>query len=219
MYLQLLADLRLNFERYGRAKFIFYFKIISLGIKAISFYSLKLVNNVNYIFMKRRSALQKIAWVSGGIAMLPYYCSTQPERTVYSNLPITIPDRNLINLLSSLILPEDTEGFPTLESRLDFILTMVNDGLDSQEISDYLYGMEAFRKYVIAIYGTSFEELVAQDQLACIGKTIDCSDEKSFFVHTIKRHSLGHFTSSEKYMKDYLNFEFMPGRYYGCVPV
>ncbi len=183
------------------------------------FYNLKLVNNVNYIFMKRRSALQKIAWVSGGIAMLPYYCSTQPERTVYSNLPITIPDRNLINLLSNLILPEDTEGFPTMESRLDFILTMVNDGLDSQEISDYLYGMEAFRKYVIAIYGTSFEELVAEDQLACIGKTIDCSDEKSFFVHTIKRHSLGHFTSSEKYMKDYLNFEFMPGRYYGCVPV
>ena len=183
------------------------------------FYNLKLVNNVNYIFMKRRSALQKIAWVSGGIAMLPYYCSTQPERTVYSNLPITIPDRNLINLLSNLILPEDTEGFPTMESRLDFILTMVNDGLDSQEISDYLYGMAAFRKYVIAIYGTSFEELVAEDQLACIGKTIDCSDEKSFFVHTIKRHSLGHFTSSEKYMKDYLNFEFMPGRYYGCVPV
>jgi hypothetical protein len=183
------------------------------------FYSLKLVNNVNYIFMKRRSALQKIAWVSGGIAMLPYYCSTQPERTVYSNLPITIPDRNLINLLSNLILPEDTEGFPTMESRLDFILTMVNDGLDSQEISDYLYGMEAFRKYVSAIYGTSFEELVAEDQLACIGKTIDCSDDKSFFVHTIKRHSLGHFTTSEKYMKDYLNFEFMPGRYYGCIPV
>jgi len=37
MYLQLLADLRLNFERYGRAKFIFYFKIISLCIKAIFF--------------------------------------------------------------------------------------------------------------------------------------------------------------------------------------
>ncbi len=209
--------MKVNVEK--NANWIFHFKIISLGIKTISFYSFKLVNNVNYIFMKRRSALQKIAWVSGGIAMLPYYCSTQPELTVYSNLPITIPDRNLINLLSSLILPEDTEGFPTLESRLDFILTMVNDGLDSQEISDYLYGMEAFRKYVIAIYGTSFEELVAQDQLACIGKTIDCSDEKSFFVHTIKRHSLGHFTTSEKYMKDYLNFEFMPGRYYGCVPV
>ena len=181
------------------------------------FYNLKLVNNVNYIFMKRRSALQKIAWVSGGIAMLPYYCSTQPERTVYSNLPITIPDRNLINLLSNLILPEDTEGFPTMESRLDFILTMVNDGLDSQEISDYLFGMTEFRKHVIATYGTSFEDLVTEDQLACIGKTIDCSDEKSFFVSTIKRHSLRHFTTSENYMKNYLNFEFMPGRYNGCV--
>ena len=189
----------------------------SLSIKAIFFYNLKDVNNDNYEIMKRRSALQKIAWVSGGIAMLPYYCSTQSEITVYNNLPIAISDRNLINLLSNLILPEDPESFPTMESRLDFVLTQVNDGFDSQEISDYLFGMTAFRKHVMATYGTSFKDLVELDQLACIGKTIDCSDEKSFFVSTIKRHSLRHFTTSENYMKNYLNFEFMPGRYNGCV--
>ena len=191
----------------------------SLSIKAIFFYNLKDVNNDNYEIMKRRSALQKIAWVSGGIAMLPYYCSTQSEITVYNNLPIAISDRNLINLLSNLILLEDPESFPTMESRLDFVLTQVNDGFDSQEISDYLFGMTAFRKHVMATYGTSFEDLVELDQLACIGKTIDCSDEKSFFVSTIKRHSLRHFTTSENYMKNYLNFEFMPGRYNGCVSV
>jgi hypothetical protein len=191
----------------------------SLSIKAIFFYNFKDVNNDNYEIMKRRSALQKIAWVSGGIAMLPYYCSTQSEITVYNNLPIAISDRNLINLLSNLILPEDPESFPTMESRLDFVLTQVNDGFDSQEISDYLFGMTAFRKHVMATYGTSFEDLVELDQLACIGKTIDCSDEKSFFVSTIKRHSLRHFTTSENYMKNYLNFEFMPGRYNGCVSV
>ena len=191
----------------------------SLSIKAIFFYNLKDVNNDNYEIMKRRSALQKIAWVSGGIAMLPYYCSTQSEITVYNNLPIAISDRNLINLLSNLILLEDPESFPTMESRLDFVLTQVNDGFDSQEVSDYLFGMTAFRKHVMATYGTSFEDLVELDQLACIGKTIDCSDEKSFFVSTIKRHSLRHFTTSENYMKNYLNFEFMPGRYNGCVSV
>ena len=191
----------------------------SLSVKAIFFYNLRDVNNDNYEIMKRRSALQKIAWVSGGIAMLPYYCSTQLEITVYNNLPITISDRNLINLLSNLILPEDPESFPTMESRLDFVLTRVNDGFDSKEISDYLFGMTAFRKHVMATYGTSFEDLLQVDQLACIGKTIDCSDEKSFFVSTIKRHSLRHFTTSENYMKNYLNFEFMPGRYNGCVSV
>ena len=191
----------------------------SLSIKAIFFYNLNYVNNDNYEIMKRRSALQKIAWVGGGIAMLPYYCSTHSEITSYSNLPIVISDRNLINLISNLILPEDTENFPTMESRLDFILTRVNDGFDSQEVSDYLFGMTAFRRHVIATYGTPFEDLVTEDQLACIGKNIDCSDEKSFFVSTIKRHSLRHFTTSENYMKNYLNFEFMPGRYNGCVSV
>jgi hypothetical protein len=136
----------------------------SLSTKAIIFYNLKDVNNVNYKIMKRRSALQKIAWVSGGIAMLPYYCSTQPEIIAYNNLPIAISDRNLINVLSNLILPEDTENFPTMESRLDFVLTRVNDGFDSQEISDYLFGMTAFENHVIATYGTPFEDLVTEDQ-------------------------------------------------------
>jgi len=77
-----------------------------LSTKAIIFYNLKDVNNVNYKIMKRRSALQKIAWVSGGIAMLPYYCSTQPEIITYTNLPIAISERNLINVLSNLILSQ-----------------------------------------------------------------------------------------------------------------
>jgi len=193
--------------------------MISLTIKAIFFHNLSDVNNVKYKIMKRRSALQKIAWLSGGIAILPYYCSRQSEITLHNNLPIQISDSNLINLLSNLILPEDTESFPTMESRIDFVLTMINDGFDSQQILDYLFGMAEFKKHVMITYGISFEDLVVEDQLACIGKTIDCSDEKSFFVSTIKRHSLRHFTTSENYMKNYLNFEFMPGRYNGCVSV
>lgn len=169
--------------------------------------------------MKRRSALQKIAWVTGGAVVLPYYCETAPELITYNRLPLTLPDRDLIDTLSNLILPEDTDGFPTLETRLDFVLTMVNDGLDKQQLADYMFGMQSFRTHVMTTYEKPFEELNEEEQLNCIGKVIDCGDEKSFFVSTIKGLSLRHFMTSENYMKNYLKFEFMPGRYNGCVPV
>lgn len=169
--------------------------------------------------MNRRNALQKIIIVGGGLAALPYYCASPPELITYNHLPLELPDRELINLLSNLILPEDPVEFPTTESRLDFVLTMVNDGFNAEQISDYLYGLQEFRTHVMATYDASFEGLEKEDQLRCIGKVIDCGDEKSFFVSAIKSLSLRHFTTSENYMTNYLNFEFMPGRYNGCVPV
>ena len=39
------------------------------------------------------------------------------------------------------------------------------------------------------------------------------------FLETLKNYSLLHFESSEKYMKNYLSYEFMPGRYLGNVLV
>ena len=43
--------------------------------------------------------------------------------------------------------------------------------------------------------------------------------EVGIFLNHLKTYSLLHFETSENYMKNYLNFEFMPGRYYGKVPV
>ena len=66
----------------------------SLSTKAIIFYNLKDVNNVNYKIMKRRSALQKIAWVSGGIAMLPFLLL---KRLDIKRIPNIVEDPNVIS--------------------------------------------------------------------------------------------------------------------------
>lgn len=169
--------------------------------------------------MKRRNALKTMVWATGAAVALPYYCTPPVEPMVYTNLPIDMADRDLIDLISNLILPQDPEAFPTEEPRQQFILTMVNDVFDPEQIADYVYGMQQFRAHVTATYEVPFETLDQEDQLACIGKVIDCGDEMSFFVSSIKSLSLRHFRTSENYMTQFLNFEFMPGRYNGCVPV
>ena len=85
-------------------------------------------------------------------------------------------------------------------SRLNFVLTMVNDGFNAEQISDYLLGIQEFRSHVLATYEVAFEYLDKEEQLRCIGKVIDCGDKKSFFVSSIKSLSLRHFMTSENYI-------------------
>ena len=44
-------------------------------------------------------------------------------------------------------------------------------------------------------------------------------DNMLTFLEYLKEFSLLHFETSENYMKKYLKFEFMPGRYIGKVPL
>ena len=85
---------------------------------------------------------------------------------------------------------------------------MVNCCLDSKERSKFLNGFEAF------------QNLIIDDQETII--TSYLNKEKSdigLFLNYLKDYSVLHFETSENYMKNYLNFEFMPGRYNGSVQI
>ena len=40
-----------------------------------------------------------------------------------------------------------------------------------------------------------------------------------FFINTTKHLSITHFTTSEFYLTEYLNYEYAPSRYIGCVTI
>lgn len=65
-----------------------------------------------------------------------------------------------------------------------------------------------------------FEKLQINQKQEFILKGIESNKpEIKMFLNYIKEFSILHFETSENYMKNYLNFEFMPGRYNGKVQV
>ena len=45
------------------------------------------------------------------------------------------------------------------------------------------------------------------------------SEKIRFFINTTKDLSITHFTTSEFYMTEYLNYEYAPSRYIGCISI
>ena len=170
--------------------------------------------------MLRRIALKNIALVTGSTFILPFGCDFEPEM-VYSNFTsLKKKDLKLIASISEFILPRDKMNFPTPENRLHFVMTMANDCLLKKERKLFEQGFEFFKLSLSSERNERFEKLQINQKQEFILKGLDNNKpEIKMFLNFIKEFSILHFETSENYMKKYLNFEFMPGRYNGKVQV
>ena len=117
-------------------------------------------------------------------------------------------------------MPNKSDAFPTPESREHFVLSMVNDCLDAKERIKFLDGFKTFQIEIIKNKERSFKDMFHEDQVDFIAKYInEKKSEIGIFLNHLKYYSILHFETSENYMKSYLKFEFMPGRYEGTVLV
>lgn len=173
--------------------------------------------------MRRRKAVRNIALLTSGIALLPA-CQFEGTRSlpVYENIPLDQNQYALIEWLIEAILPKGEPKVTTPESTPHFVLTMINDCYDPVDIRKYLTGMQLFQQYVQDEYQMAYEQLNPAQNILLF---TELSESKiipknlSYFINTTKRLTVQHFTTSEYFLKNHLEFEFAPGRYLGCVSV
>jgi hypothetical protein len=166
--------------------------------------------------MNRRSAVKSLGLLTGGVFLLPYACQLGPK-IIYDKFPlIKRNEQLLISEICNCILAEDTVGFPTTETRIQFVLTMINDCGSSAELLTLTGGFKAFRA-IFSAQELSFSSLSAKEKNKFILEQFSQETDVSDFLNLLKRYSLLHFETSENYLKTHLKYEFMPGRYYGRV--
>lgn len=170
--------------------------------------------------IRRRKALKNIGLITGGVLTLPYNCSFETQIS-YSNFPLLKKkEQDLIADICNIILPTDFNNFPTVETRKHFVLTMINDCLDNENRIEFSAGLNSFQNEILEVKKIHFQDLSLDEQNNIVANFID--NEKSeigVFLNYLKHYSLIHFETSENYMINYLNFEFMPGHYNGRVKV
>ena len=170
--------------------------------------------------MLRRLALKNIAIITGSTIILPYGCDFEPKM-VYSNFTSFKKKQfNLIASISEFILPCDTNNFPTPENRLHFIMTMANDCLLKKERNLFKQGFELFQSSLSSLRDESHEALKKnQTEKFILNGFENNIPHIKIFLDFVKEFSILHFETSENYMKNYLDFEFMPGGYNGKVQI
>lgn len=170
--------------------------------------------------MQRRQAIRNIALISAGAVLAPA-CNFEGG-PVYKNIPLKPEQFQLIEWLTDAILPKGELPFDTPESASHFALNMINDCFDPKDIQNYLTGLKIFMQYVQDEYQTSCKNLNPEQQVLLFSKIMQSDilpKSLRYFLSTTKQLSVRHFTSSEYFMQNYLNYEFVPGRYSGCVSV
>ena len=97
---------------------------------------------------------------------------------------------------------------------------MANDCLVKKERKLFEEGFEFFQLSLFSERNERFEMLqINQKQEFILEGFENNKTEIKIFLDFMKEFSILHFETSENYMKNYLNFEFMPGHYNGKVQV
>lgn len=170
--------------------------------------------------MKRRKAIQSIAAATSAIVLLPS-CEFE-SGPVYANLPLESSQKKLIGQLSDAVLPKGDLVISTPESTLDFLLTVINDCYSPEDIEKYVLGLGEFQNYIDQNYNRSFKNLNEETKvevLSYLSKSEDRAESMKYFYHITKRLTVQHFTTSEYFLTTYLDYEYMPYRYHGCVNI
>ena len=164
--------------------------------------------------MRRRKAIKNIALGLGGFGLLSRCTSPTALPSLLGE-----KDKQILSLLTEAILPVKSEDFPTPETRIEFIFNQMVGNLTARELEGYKNGLTIFRGLVEQTFLKPYEALDFDTQNYTIQRALGHPGELGFFMRKNRDWSLRHFMTSERYMTEFLNYEFIPNRHLGCVIV
>jgi len=164
--------------------------------------------------MRRRKAIRNIALGLGGFGLLSRCTSPPAQLSLLGE-----KDQQIVSLLTESILPAKSEDFPTPETRIEFIFNQMVGNLTAHELESYKNGLTIFKGLVEQTFLKPYEALDFDTQNYTIQRALGHPGELGFFMRKNRDWSLSHFMTSERYMTEFLNYEFIPNRHLGCVTV
>lgn len=173
--------------------------------------------------MKRRTAIRTIIITSTGVALLPSCGADDAQNAIeLSKIKITGGQARLLASLTQTIIPATDAPGAKEEKTDEYILRMVNDCASPEDQQKFLTGLDEFEKMVKERYGESFASLSDAQRKELL---TDLESKKSlpnaateFYGH-IKGVTVQFYTGTEYYMTKVMDYNIIPKRYKGCVPV
>lgn len=172
--------------------------------------------------MNRRLALQRLALISAGIALLPSCMEdTSKSSILVKNFSITKNQEELLAELCETIIPKtNTPGAKDISAHL-FALKMIDDCRSAEDQKKFVKGIIAFEDLSEKELNTSFVKASQEKRnslLHMLEKSAVRSDLEYFYM-SAKQLTIQAYTTSRFYLTKVKVYELVPARYKGCVPV
>ncbi|MEM1327780.1 MAG: gluconate 2-dehydrogenase subunit 3 family protein [Bacteroidota bacterium] len=169
--------------------------------------------------MTRRHAIGTIFLGGAAFSLLPA-CNFE-ELPTFQHFEVERTAFERLEVLSRLALPINDLPLETPEPTVNYILTVVDQSYKPEDRTRFVEGMTAYPEFMKANSDRRFKKWTAEDVLAHLElmESLPAEEPIGYFYQTTKGLSKQHFTTSPYYMRDYLDYQFIPGGYEGCVPV
>lgn len=160
-----------------------------------------------------------MAGAVGGLISLPAWANGWTTETVRSTRPLL--GRGQADLLADMaetIIPAtDTPGAKALNVH-QFIQKMVTDCYEPKAQQTLRTGLDGLDGLAQKSFGKSFGEGDATQRTALLTQLSQDPAQKEFYG-LVKGLTVRGYMTSEYVMTNLTHYEYMPGRYHGCVPV
>ena len=169
----------------------------------------------------RRIAIRNLLLITAGTLLLPS-CIDGGASIKLTNLDVDGEQESILGSLTDAIIPQtDTPGAKDISAHL-FALKMVDDCYTKEEQKAFMLGFKDFNKLVKDKYKMSFAQLgaVQQEELLTLledGKKVP--EGVQSFYSSVKSFTVLGYTTSKYYLTEVKNFNLIPGKYQGSVPV
>ena len=170
--------------------------------------------------MNRRQAIGTIALGTAAITFFPQ-CQSITVPT-FDNFTVEPKAYQLLTHLADIILPKGEIPIETVEPTAEYILNVIDVCYTPEDRQEYLEGWAVYQTYVneeVQKKPKKWDEAQTNAVLEKLELMLEEDSAFAAFYKSTKRLTREHFTTSEHYMKDYLEFEFIPGRYEPCVAI
>ena len=171
--------------------------------------------------MERRSALITLAGAVGGLISLPNWASGWTSDTVKPPHYLSLSGQSdlLADIVETIIPATDTPGAKALNVH-QFVQKMITDCFDKPAQELFAKGLSLMDELSKKSFGKAFGEGDVTQRTALLTQMSQSADaaQKDFYS-MVKNLTIRGYMNSEYVMTNLIHFEFIPGRYHGCVPV
>ena len=168
--------------------------------------------------MQRRKALALISAAATGAILLPGCDFTRVP--IFDNFELDKKTYKTISQLSSKVLPIPEEMILENMSPTEFMFTMVDDCRKAKDVSKFKSGMKTF------LNGLSPDKKFEETDISEFSELFNNVDpdtgketDEAFFLNNVKNYNIQYYKSLNEYLSTYTDWEFVPGRFLGCVKV
>jgi hypothetical protein len=171
--------------------------------------------------MQRRTALKSVALSISSAIVLPNWANAWSVQSLQNNhLKVSALQEVLLAEIVETIIPKtDTPGAKDLEIN-KFVTKMVADCYDKKAQEVFAKGLISIENIAKKDYSKSFIECDGKQKMTIIDSMLKSSDnDDKNFAKLVKNITIQGYLNSEYVMTNLRVYEFVPGRYHGCVPV